>query len=384
MEEEAAVALTNGDTICAILARHATAHAGEVILRKKDRGIWRSVTWADFADHIAQIAAGLHHAGFTAGQVAGVLSYTRPEAASADLAILSVGGTSLAIHPDEEQEQLGHILRSTECSLLFVENEEQLDKALSVRATCPSLQRIVIFDMKGLREFSDPQCGSIAQFRVSSPLPAVTVTPDTKALLLFPLGEKGGRARSLTHGDITHLLTEAGALLRLRPGDERLAVLPMSTLTEHVLGLYLALQTRSVSNYLESPETALENLQEVQPTVFGADAEAWSVLHQRVGHNAAGATRLQGALYRWAVAAGQRGGVVAGIARLLVLHAVRRELGLNRLRLAYVCGASVPHDALGWAKALGITIQRLDTPAPRGASVDARSQALLKEAYSAS
>jgi len=372
-----------GTTIAAIVAQHVAAHGSETILRKKDRGIWKAVTWSELDGHVRAIAGGLSQAGFGRGQVAGILSQTRPEAAYVDLAVLGAGGTSLAIHPDEEAEQVGHILRESRCRLLFVEGEEQLDKTLTIRDSCPDLQRVVIFDMKGLREFDDPQCTSLAAF--SAPGAAAggaTLSPDQPAIMLFPFGERGGRARVLSHGDLMHLLGSAGSELGLRPGDERLAVLPMSTLMEHVFGLHLALQTRTISNYLENPETAIENLQEVQPTVFGADAEAWTRLNERITRAAAGATPVQRTLYRWALRAGGRGGVSAGLAHLLVLNSVRRELGLRKLRLAYVCGTPVPPDVTSWAKALGIAIHRIDGPSPQGAKVDARSRALMEEAFS--
>jgi long-chain acyl-CoA synthetase len=370
-------------TMPTIVARHVAAHGNETILRKKDRGIWKAVTWAELARHVQDIRAGLHQDGFGPGQVAGVLSQTRPEAAYADLAILAAGGTSLALHPDEEPEPLGHTLAVANCRILFVENEEQLDKALTVRSSCASLRRIVIFDMKGLREFDDTACVSLSQFTgASATVPPVTITVDQPAILLASSAERGGKPRTLTHGDVMHLLESATPMLGLRPGDERLAVLPLSSLMEHVLGLYLALRTRTISNYLESPETAVENLQEVQPTVFGADVEAWSRLYERITRAADAATGMQRALYRWAIDAGQRGGIMGLLARMLVLHSVRRELGLNKLRLAYVCGAPIPSDVLGWAKALGISIQRIDGPAPRGTAVDARSRALMEEAYS--
>jgi long-chain acyl-CoA synthetase len=378
------LALNDSASIPAILARHAAAHGRETILRKKDRGIWKPVTWTELSDHVGLVRAGLHQAGFTSGEVAGILSHTRPEAAYADLAILSAGGTSLAIHPDEEPEQLAQILRSTNCSLLFVENEEQLDKALTVRGNCPALRRIVIFDMKGLRDLADPQCSSLASFHGSGQAPETPIDPGARALILVALGDKVGKPRSLTHGDIMRILKNTSSFLELRPGDERLAVLPMSTLTEHVLGLYLSLQGRTITNYLESPDTAMENLQEVQPTVFGADAPTWSHLHERVARAASAATRVQGALYQWALAAAKKGGTSARLARLLALNAVRRELGLNRLRLAYVCGAPVRPDVLAWAEALGIRIERVDRPALRDATADARSLAVMEEAYSGS
>ena len=64
-------------------------------------------------------------------------------------------------------------------------------------------------------------------------------------------------------------------------GDERLALLPMCNVMERVFGLYLALDARVISNYLESPDTVMENLQEVQPTLLGADPQLWQLLYTR-------------------------------------------------------------------------------------------------------
>ena len=136
----------------------------------------------------------------------------------------------------------------------------------------------------------------------------------------------------------------------------------MADITERVWGLYLALETRCISNYPEGPDTAIENLQELQPTILGADAAVWEHLHSLATARAKSATSTQRFAYEWALRAGRLGGPRARLADLLVLQAVRREFGLNRLRLAYVGGASVGPAALDWARSLGIAIQRLDEP----------------------
>ena len=86
-------------------------------------------------------------------------------------------------------------------------------------------------------------------------------------------------------------------------------------------------------------------------------------------------------LYRGAIAAGARGGAAALLARVCVLHAVRRELGLSRLRCAYIGGAKLAPEIERWACALGIAIQHIDGQATRGAALDARYRALMEEAY---
>jgi long-chain acyl-CoA synthetase len=373
-------------SVPALVARQAGAHADETIMRRKDRGIWKAITWGQLAEQVRRIGGGLLAAKIGRGETAAIISETRPEAAFADLAIQGAGAASIMIHPEETAERIEHILHSTGCRLLFVESEEQVDKVLTVRERCPALASIVIFDMKGLRDFSDQGCLSLEAFVAGGlaanwDASASTVTPEQPAVILYSREEDSPQGRVLSHADLSRTIGAAAARLMLRPRDERLAVLRMSDTTERIWGLYLALNTGCVSNYLESPETAAENLQELQPTVLGADAEAWAHLHARATRLAKSATRVQRLAYGWALKAGRRGGSGGALAGPLVLHAVRRELGLNRLRAAYVAGPVVGAGTLDWARSLGIIIQRLDEPVASGDLAGAESQILMQNAH---
>jgi long-chain acyl-CoA synthetase len=154
----------------------------------------------------------------------------------------------------------------------------------------------------------------------------------------------------------------------------------LSDITERVWGLYLALETGCISNYPEGPDTVIENLQELQPTVLGADAAAWAHLHALATARAKAATATQRMAHGWALRAGRLGGSQGRLADLLVLHAVRREFGLNRLRLGFVGGSAVAPAPLDWARSLGIVIQRVDD-APTAGPLDERYQTLLHNAY---
>ena len=354
MEKEAAVELNA--TIPALLARQVVAHGSETILRKKDRGIWRSVSWSELNRHVMDIGQGLRAIGLTAGSAAAVISGTRPELAYADLAILGCGAISVAIHPEEEAARVAEILQDANVTIAIVEDEEQLDKVLSQRSVCPSLQRIAIVDMKGLRDFSDASCVSlddlIALGTGQSDWKAASeaITAGHIAAILYP---RLGAGHPITHGAIMQQLEETARSLGVTAGDERLSVLPMCDPTERVLGLYLALANRVVSNYLENPETATENLREVKPTVLGANTEAWERLRFRIETMAAGATGLQKMAYRWAIGGGF-------LANWLVLPAIRGELGFGRLRVAYVGDAPVSVETGRWASALGITVKYIN------------------------
>ncbi len=364
MEEEAAVELNI--SLPALLTQRVAAHGAEIVLRKKDRGIWKATTWSALDDNVRAVGQGLLAAGFGKGDVGAIVSDTRPEAVYADLAILGAGGASVVIDTDDDGDRVAHILRSSGARFVFVENEEQLDKILALRADCPGLGRIVIFDMKGLRDFNDPQCLSLEAFIVSGQgdrtwdSAVASVAADDTAIIRFQAGRLSV-GEPLSHAAIMRMLADAQSTFSLQSGDERLAVLSMADSTERIFGLYLSLNNRVISNYLENPETAIENLQQLQPTVFGANTEAWERLHARITQAAALATPVQRWLYGWAISAGRLGGTMGALANTFVLHAVRRELGLNRLRLAYVGDGAVSAEVDGWARALGIEIQTVNT-----------------------
>jgi long-chain acyl-CoA synthetase len=370
----------------ALVSKRAASHGSETILRAKHRGIWRTITWAQLDAKMREIGTALLAADFARGDVVAILSEPGPEAVYADLAILGCGATSVAIDPDDDPDRVCHQLSSSGSRLAFVENEEQLDKILMIRDRCPALSRIVVFDMKGLRDFADASCVSLAEFIRTGGTPdwdaAVSaIEADQPAVIQFPRGDGAGMGRTLTHGDLMHMVIAARARLPMQPNNERLAVLRLSDITERVWGLYLALERRCISNYPEGPDTAIENLRELQPAILGADAAVWGHLHRLATARAKDATAAQRVAYDWALRAGRLGGPKGRLADLLVLHAVRREFGLNKLRLAYVGGASVGAAALDWARSLGIAIQRVDESAGGAGHLDERYKALMQNAY---
>ena len=58
------------DSISAMVAARIAAHAPETVLRKKDRGIWKAVTWTELGARMREVGMGLKAIGFQPGDVA--------------------------------------------------------------------------------------------------------------------------------------------------------------------------------------------------------------------------------------------------------------------------------------------------------------------------
>ena len=138
--------------------------AAQAALRHKKKGIWASTSWSEYFERAGAIGMALHGLGLQRGEAIAILSENRPEWLYADLGAQCMGILSTGIYPTSSPEQVQYVLQDAGVRVLFVENQEQYDKVLTVRGHCPALQRIVITDLKGLRDLADPMAIPFEQF----------------------------------------------------------------------------------------------------------------------------------------------------------------------------------------------------------------------------
>jgi long-chain acyl-CoA synthetase len=351
-----------------------------VILRQKQFGIWRAMTWAELGRAAREVGMGLVALGFAPGEVASIQSNTKREWLFADLGILGAGGVANGVYPTDSAAQAEYLLADSGSAYVFVEDEEQLDKILEVRARLPKLRRIVVFDMEGLRDFDDAQVMSLEALR------ALGAEYDGKhadaweerlaarraedlAILVYTSGTTGKpKGAMLSHRNILATLDGYQDSFPQGPEDERMAFLPLCHIAERLGGEYHALYSGAVLNFVENPETVPENVREIAPTVFTAVPRVWEKLYSGVHIRLKEAGRLQQRAYAVAIGTGYR---VAGLkearkpvpawlrvafwlARLLVLDNVRKVIGVHRARACITGAAPISPDLVRWYMALGV------------------------------
>jgi long-chain acyl-CoA synthetase len=150
-----------GDTIPEVFLHAVRMRSDRVWMRQKKLGVWKEWTWKDAAAASREVAMGLADLGFQPGDCAAILANTVLEWMLADLGILFAGGVSNGIYPTDSPEQVDYLSNDSKTSVIFAENDEQLDKVLTVRDRIPSLKWIVVFDMEGLQGLNDPQIISL-------------------------------------------------------------------------------------------------------------------------------------------------------------------------------------------------------------------------------
>ncbi|MFM8631658.1 MAG: AMP-binding protein [Betaproteobacteria bacterium] len=142
-----------GDTAQAMFWNAVALRSDQVWLRYKQFGIWQSLTWQQTADQVEAITAGLIALGLAVQDRVAIISNTRAEWVLADLATLSAAAATVGVYPTDSPQQLSYVINDSSARFIFVEDEEQLDKALSVMGECPSLGHVIVMDEKGLSNY---------------------------------------------------------------------------------------------------------------------------------------------------------------------------------------------------------------------------------------
>src|SRR5712671_4427714 len=272
--------LTVADTIAKSFLLAAETRGDRPAIREKTFGVWQPTSWRQWLQISKEIAFGLHAVGFRAGDVASIIANAVPEWVFADMGILCAGGVSSGIYPTDSVVQVEYLVNDSATSVIFAEDEEQLDKILACRARCPTLQKIVVFDMEGLSSFSDPMVLSLAEFMAlgcnasqggEAQWDAMVGSrgADDLAILVYTSGTTGPPKGAMhSNRSVTHQMRHANDLFPSTDSEERLVFLPLCHVAERVGGYYISLALGSVMNFAESPETVPDNLREVQPTAF--------------------------------------------------------------------------------------------------------------------
>src|SRR5678815_1579471 len=144
------------------LVARARRQGRRVALREKKYGIWQEVTWEQYAAEVRAVCLGLVQLGLERGDRVAVISGNRPAWLYVELAAQSAGAIPLGIFVDSLPDQVQRILEHSEARFVLVEDQEQADKVLSVRAALPRLERIVVDDMRGLEDYGDPMVVGLA------------------------------------------------------------------------------------------------------------------------------------------------------------------------------------------------------------------------------
>ncbi|MGW3125941.1 AMP-dependent synthetase/ligase [Streptomyces sp. NPDC001123] len=270
---------------------------------------WKSLSWAQAAERVHAIAAGLIELGIEPEQRVALAASTRVEWILADLGILCAGAATTTVYPQTNAEESAFILSDSESRVLIAEDAAQVAKAVEKRAELPELTQVVVIDPAGV-ETSDwvitlaelEQRGAkylekhpeLIKERVGA------ITKDQLATLIYTSGTTGRPKGVRLPQDNWSYMAKAIAATGLISGEDvQYLWLPLA----HVFGKVLTsgqIEVGHVTAVDGRVDKIIENLPVVQPTYMAAVPRIFEKVYNGVAAKARAGGAAKYKIFQWA------------------------------------------------------------------------------------
>ena len=377
--------LSPDTTLPRLLAANARSLGDTVAMREKDRGIWQQIGWSQWLESVLSCAAGLESLGFAPGDALMVVGDNRPHLYTGLLAAGALRGFAMPVYPDAAPDEVRHSIQASEVRFVLAEDQEQVDKILDLRESCPSIMHVIYDDPRGVGAYNAP--GLLSWTRLQElgaerlqREPALReklierASPDDPAAFIHSSGTTGRpKGVVLSHRNVLSGVGNAHRAKAFTFGEEILAYLPMAWIGDFAITLGAGIGLHFTINVPERPETVLHDLREIAPTFYLAAPRSWDNLLTMVQVRMEDSTRLKKALYDFFMqqAVARERALLEGrppgsahklwgrLGEWLVYGPIKDQLGLTRVNNAFTGGEAIGEDTFVFYRALGVKLRQL-------------------------
>lgn len=355
---------------------------GRVAMRKKEYGLWHDITWNQYDRNVTLVAYGLIALGLKKGECAAVIGDNCPEWVFSDLGIQCCGAATAGVYATNAWQQVEYVIINSDSKIFFVENEEQLDKWLHFRDNAPLLEKVIVWDTEGLRDFNDPMVISFDKLlelgeQEEKKNPGAVeerikdIDPEDTSVLIYTSGTTGPpKGAMLSHKNCVWMGTAITSNNPMFDNDEIMSFLPLCHIFEQLFTILSHFDVGHVVNFIESMDTITENMVEISPTVGHAVPRIWEKYYSTIMIKMADATWLKRWTFNTALKIGQKRADLTmnfkpvpallelqyKLSHFLVFHKLKKRLGFERMRVAYSGAAPIAPEILHFFHSIGMDL----------------------------
>jgi long-chain acyl-CoA synthetase len=374
----------NWDTIPKLIRRNYQRLGSLTAMCMKRFGVWQRYSWQDYYHRVKYLSLGLVSLGLKPGDVVCIIGDNEPEWFWGEFAVQAAGGIATGIFVDSTPAEVNYIVAHSGARFAIVNDQEQTDKFLEIRDELPSLERIIYWNPKGLKNYDNPILTSFAEVMKMGRLYEETTpgsfeqrvaaqTGDDIAFIYYTSGTTDlPKGAKFTHGA---LLNSARKFIRRYPMNERdelVSNFPAAWVGDSFFATLPHLLSGARLNFPEKPETIAEDTREVGPTLVTYGPRQWESLVSDIQAKMIYASSLRRFVYSLFLPVGHKitdaelqgedfslfSRAVHQIAYLVLFRALKERLGLSRVRFAVTGGSVLSPDTLRLIHAIGVELRQ--------------------------
>ena len=376
------------DTFPKLLLRNAEYLADRPAMREKAFGIWQTWTWSEVLDEVRAFALGLKKMGLKRGDSIAIIGDNRPRLYWTFLAAQSLGAVPVPVYQDAVADEMVYVLKHAKVSFVMAENQEQVDKILTVSDKVKAIKEIIFDDERGLKNYG---LGHIRGFVAVREVGRAELKKNAKAgerwlaeigkgkgsdtsVILYTSGTTGeSKGVQLTNSRCIEATSDTVKFDKIDENEVALAYLPLAWVGDYYLNFAQGMVAGFCLACPESPETVQEDLREIGPTFYFAPPRVFETLLTQIQIRMEDAGRFKRWLYQTFIDVAQRHGEdilngkpvpLAGrlqyaLGEFLIYGPLKNRLGFSRIRFAYTAGEAIGPDLFQFYRSLGVNLKQL-------------------------
>lgn len=357
-------------------------------MRHKDLGIWRTWTWSEMAETIRAFAAGLRQLGLERGATIAVIGENRPAMYWTILAAQWLGAIPVPVYADAVADEMAYVLAHADVGFAVVQDQEQVDKLITIQDQIPNLKVVLYDEPRGLRDYDHSRLHEVSAIiekgraqLASDPAAAAAIDAekdrgeaDDISIILYTSGTTGrSKGVLFSAGRSIDAARDTVEFDKLTDRDEVLAYLPLAWVGDHYLNYAHAMVAGFCVACPESRETAESDLQEIGPTFYFAPPRIFEALLTRITIRMEDAGALKRRMFNHFIGVARRWGekilnrekvplaarLNYALGNLFVYAPLKNVLGFSRIRVAYTAGEAIGPDLFSFYRSLGLNLKQL-------------------------
>ncbi len=360
----------------------ALKYGDRVAMRSKEYGLWQDISWNDYYHQAGCVGAALMDMGLEPGDCVSIIGDNCPEWVIIDMGVQCARGIAVGVYSTNAWPQVAYVVGNSDSRFFFVENEEQLDKWLQFRDRVPHLEKVIVWDLEGLRHFEDEMVMTYEEIikmgrKVSEKAPErfetrmAQVMPEDVSMLIYTSGTTGPpKGAMLTHRNLMWMGQAITTENPMNDEDEVLSFLPLCHVFEQLFSVMGHITHGYTLNFIENMDTVTDNMIEVSPTVGYAVPRIWEKYLSAVYIRMSDATWFKKMVFGMALKIGKKRAsllmdfkpvpgflaLLYNLAHFAVFRKLKERLGFDRMRMAYSGAAPISPDVLHFFQSIGVNL----------------------------